>query len=85
MLVLGDLGYLGTTLEIPLKASKNHPLSKEDKAYNTWHSKHRIGVEHAIGRMKKFRIFADIHRGNGQVNMIASNVGALANLNLKTA
>ena len=85
ILVLGDLGYLGTTLEIPLKASKNHPLSKEDKAYNTWHSKHRIGVEHAIGRMKKFRIFADIHRSNGQVNMIACNVGALANLNLKTA
>jgi hypothetical protein len=84
MLVLGDLGYLGTSLEIPLKPSKNHSLSQEDKTYNNWHSKLRIGVEHGIGRMKKFRIFADIHRGNGHVNMIAQNVAALANLNLKT-
>jgi hypothetical protein len=84
ILVLGDLGYLGTTLEVPLKASKNKPLLSEEKEYNTWHSKLRIGVEHGIGRMKKFHIFADIHRNNGQVNMIAKNVGALANLNLKT-
>ncbi|MCP3972167.1 MAG: transposase family protein, partial [Rhodobacteraceae bacterium] len=27
VLVLGDRGYLGTPLEVPLKASKNHPLS----------------------------------------------------------
>jgi len=43
-----------------------------------------FGVEHAIGRMKKFRIFADIHRNNGLQNMIAKNVAALANVNLKT-
>ena len=85
ILVLGDLGYLGTTLEIPLKTSKKIPLTKEEKGYNTWHSKLRIGVEHGIGRMKKFNIFADIHRNNRQQNMIAKNVGALANLNLKTA
>ena len=35
--------------------------------------------------MKKFRIFADTHRNNGQADMIARNVAALANLNLKTA
>ena len=85
VLALGDSGYLGTTLEIPLKASKKKPLTKEQKDYNTWHAKLRIGVEHGIGRMKKFRIFADIHRNNQQQNMIAKNVGALANLNLKTA
>ncbi|MCP3971561.1 MAG: transposase family protein, partial [Rhodobacteraceae bacterium] len=71
--------------EVPLKASKNHPLTKEQKTYNTWHAKLRIGVEHGICRMKKFRIFAVIHRYNGQADMIAKNVGALANLNLKTA
>ncbi len=38
----------------------------------------RIGVEHAIGRMKKFRIFADITRNNSQQNMIAKNIAALA-------
>jgi len=84
MMVLGDLGYLGTNFEIPIKKTKNKELSKQDKAYNHWHSGLRIGVEHAIGRMKKFRIFADIHRNNGLQNMIAKNIGALANINLKT-
>ena len=83
ILVLGDLGYLGTTLEIPLKTSKKKPLTKEEQDYNRWHSKLRIGVEHGIGRMKKFNIFADIYRNNRQQNMIAKNVGALANMNLK--
>jgi len=85
MMVLGDLGYLGTDFEIPIKKPKNKGLSKENKRYNRWHSGLRIGVEHAIGRMKKFRIFADIHRNNGLQNMIAKNVAALANINLKTA
>lgn len=85
VLVLGDLRYLGTSLEVPIKASKNYPLTKEQKTYNTWHAKLRIGVEHGICRMKKFRIFAETHRNNRQINRIAKNVGALANLNLKTA
>ena len=85
VLVLGDLGYLGTSLEVPIKASKNHPLSDKQKTYNTWHAKLRVGVEHGICRMKKFRIFAETHRGNRHENMIAKNVGALANMNLKTA
>ena len=85
VLVIGDLGYVGTTLEVPLKRSKNRQLTKEEQEYNKWHSKLRIGVEHGICRMKKFRVFSDIHRNNRQQNMIAKNVGALANLNLKTA
>jgi len=85
MLVLGDLGYLGTDFEIPLKKSKKKPLTDNDKIYNQWHSSLRVGVEHAIGRMKKFNIFSDIHRGNGLQNMIAKNVAALANINLNRA
>jgi len=85
IMILGDLGYLGTNFEIPIKKPKGKKLSKENKHYNRWHSGLRIGVEHAIGRMKKFKIFADIHRNNGLQNMIAKNVGALANINLKTA
>jgi hypothetical protein len=85
VLGLGDLGYQGTVLEIPIKKLKKKELSKEDKKYNTWFSRLRIGVEHAIGRMKKFRVFADIHRKNRLQNMMAKNVGALANINLKIA
>ena len=85
IMVLGDLGYLGTGFEVPIKKPKKKALSKEDKAYNRWHSGLRVGVEHAIGRMKKFNIFSDIHRNNGLQNMIAKNVAALANINLKIA
>ncbi len=85
IMVLGDLGYLGTGFEVPVKKPKKKELSKEDKAYNRWHSGLRVGVEHAIGRMKKFNIFSDIHRKGGLQNMIAKNVAALANINLKIA
>jgi hypothetical protein len=85
VLGLGDLGYQGTMLEIPIKKPKKKELSKEDKKYNKWFSRLRIGVEHAIGRMKKFGVFAGIHRGNRLQNMMAKNVGALANMNLKIA
>ncbi len=81
---LGDLAYQGTACETPIKKPKKKEVSKEEKKYNRWFAGLRIGVEHAIGRMKKFRIFADIHRNNGLQNMIAKNVGALANINLKT-
>lgn len=85
IMVLGDLGYLGTAFEVPIKKPKKKALSKEAKAYNRWHSGLRVGIEHAIGRLKKFNIFSDIHRNNGLQNMIAKNVAALANLNLKIA
>ncbi len=48
IMILGDLGYLGTDFEIPIKKSKKKKLSKEEKVYNRWHSGLRVGVEHAI-------------------------------------
>ena len=84
-IVLGDMGYLRTDLEIPIKKQKNKEMQQEDKDYNRWHSSLRVGVEHAIGRMKKFNIFSDIHRNNGLENLIAKNIAALANINLKMA
>jgi hypothetical protein len=85
LIVLGDSGYLGTDLEIPIKKQKNKEMQQEDKDYNKWHSNLRVGVEHAIGRMKKFNIFAYINRGNRLENLIAKNIAGLANINLKIA
>ena len=82
-LVLGDLAYQGTSCEVPIKKSKNRPLSRKDKSYNRWFNSMRITAEHAIGRMKKFNIFSDISRGNRHENMIAKNIAGLANMNLK--
>jgi hypothetical protein len=62
-----DSGYQGyqndhTDLDIPYKKSKKGKLTKEEKDYNHALSRFRVRVEHAIGRMKKFRILADRYR-----------------------
>ena len=59
----GDLGYLGTNLTIPMKASKLHQLTQRQKDYNTRHSRKRIIVEHVLCSLKAFRILSDRFRG----------------------
>jgi len=64
-----DLGYLGIEKDYPDKLSslpnrkkRNLQLSQEQKEYNKDHSQKRIVIEHAICRLKKFRILADVFR-----------------------
>ncbi|NQY82519.1 MAG: hypothetical protein HRT36_05755 [Alphaproteobacteria bacterium] len=55
-------------------------MSKQEKHYNASNC-----ASGRIVRMKKFRIFAVIHRSNKQAHMITKNVAALANMNVKAA
>jgi hypothetical protein len=67
-----DLRYLGIEKDFPKQLY--HPyipyrkkrtflhLSQEQNEYNQGHSKKRIKIEHAICRLKKYRIFADVFR-----------------------
>ncbi len=62
-----DSGYQGyqkdhPDLDIPYKKSKNKPLTKDEKLYNQALSRFRVKVEHAIAKMKSFRILADKFR-----------------------
>ena len=62
-----DSGYQGyqedhPDIEIPYKKPKKGKLDKEEKEYNTALSRFRVRVEHAIRRMKTFRILADRFR-----------------------
>jgi len=62
-----DSGYQGyqndhAALDIPYKKPKKGTLSKQEKEYNHALSRFRVRVEHAIGRMKRFRILADRYR-----------------------
>ncbi len=62
-----DSGYQGyqndhPNLEIPYKKPKGGKLTKDEKHYNQALSRFRVRVEHAIARMKKFRILADRFR-----------------------
>lgn len=67
VVIIGDLGYLGldkmyAKAFIPIKSSKNKPLTKKDKAYSKKISKIRIVIEHVFAKLKVFRIFAGKYR-----------------------
>lgn len=56
-----DKGYLGIDKihgksMLPIKASKNHPLTNDEKWYNKELSKLRICIEHVNAFIKKFKI-----------------------------
>jgi DDE superfamily endonuclease/Helix-turn-helix of DDE superfamily endonuclease len=58
-----DLGYLGTNITIPLKASKLHPLTERQKLRNQRFSRKRIVVEHVFASLKAWHLLADRFRG----------------------
>lgn len=65
--VITDTGYLGlqkihTNTDMPKKRSKKHPLTAEDKQQNRIISSIRVLNEHAIGKLKRFKILADKYR-----------------------
>jgi len=47
---------------LPIKKSKNKPLSKDDKAFNREISRERAGTENAIGFIKRFKIVSESYR-----------------------
>lgn len=62
-----DSGYQGyqkdhPALDIPYKKSKKNPLAKDQKEYNHALARLRVKAEHALARMKRFRILADKFR-----------------------
>ena len=64
---LQDKGYQGlqklhANSTIPVKASKNHPLTKEEKKINREISKRRIYIEHINRYIKRFRILSYRYR-----------------------
>lgn len=67
-MVLADLGYLGLerlhahTL-LPVKATKYHPLTYEERLSNRVLARLRLTIERVIGRLKVFRILAERYRG----------------------
>ena len=65
--VLADSGYQGITKyhknsQIPIKKSKKHKLSTDEKQYNNIISKNRIYVEHVNRYLKRFRILSSRYR-----------------------
>jgi DDE superfamily endonuclease/Helix-turn-helix of DDE superfamily endonuclease len=77
----GDMAYLGTSLETPIRKPKGGELTASQKQQNRVVSRRRIVAEHGIGKMKVWRIAAERYRNpNRRHTLIMKNVAGLHNL-----
>ena len=82
-----DLGFLGVEKDyqkqkssLPIKKEKGCELTVQQKEYNRNHSAKRIVIEHAICRIKKYRIMNDIFRNRlRKYDRISDIVSGLVN------
>ncbi len=82
-----DLGFLGVEKDfpeqissLPFKKMRRKPLSVKEKEYNRIHASARVVAEHAICRIKKFRIMSDVFRNRlKRYNGISDIVTGLVN------
>jgi hypothetical protein len=87
-----DKGYVGvknyypdTPLVIPFKASRNHPLTEEQKAYNREVARYRIVVEHTMAQLNRFTVLRQVFRGQqrGRHGQVVRVVARLVNRRLR--
>ncbi len=65
--ILADSGYQGIAklypqAQTPVKSSKNHKLTKEEKAVNRQLSSQRMLVENTFAKFKAFKILSSRYR-----------------------
>jgi len=89
VVLLADTGFVGIDKQhpntlIPKKKPRGGELTDDDKAMNRLISSVRIGVEHAIGGMKRFRAVSEIYRNkNGWDDKLASVAAGLWNFHIQ--
>jgi len=70
--------------QTPVKKSKLHPLSQEQKASNRELSRKRILIENIIRRLKIFRILSERYRNRRKRFGLRFNlIAAICNMELK--
>lgn len=85
-----DKGFIGIkklfpNSEVPAKASKYHPLTKEQKQFNQQLAGERTMIEHRNRECKIFRICKDRYRGKHKnYEKTWKLVSAIVNLKLST-
>ena len=89
---MADKGYVGlknyypqTPVVIPFKASRNRPLTDEQKAYNREVARCRIVVEHTIAQLNRFTVLRQVFRGQqrGRHSLVVRVVARLVNRRLR--
>jgi hypothetical protein len=65
-----DKGYVGVKKDypevpivIPFEASRNHPLSADQEAFNREVARYRIVVEHTMAQLNRFTVLRQVFRG----------------------
>lgn len=77
----GDLGYIGTRCETPVKKPKNRSLTKAERDFNKKFNSGRIVVEHTFAHLKKFHILKDRFRNDiSRYNLIFKNICGIRNM-----
>ena len=84
-----DKGYVGMlkihqNVDIPLKNTKLHKLTKEQKKHNRTLAKKRIPVEHTNRRLKIFGILQQRYRSHSELGLRATLIASFCNANLYT-
>ena len=75
-----DLGYLGTSCEIPFRKSQNKALPAVQKTFNAQFATKRIVVEHTFAALKQYRILTYRFRNKlTTYNLIFKNIAGLTN------
>jgi len=75
-----DLGYVGTSCQIPIKKQPHQELTEKQKQFNEQFSQERIIIEHAICHLKKFKILSYKFRNRlNNYNLIFKNIAGLRN------
>jgi hypothetical protein len=79
----GDLAYIGTSCQTPIKKKKKIPLTEDQKSFNKQFSRSRITVEHVFAHLKKFNILNYKFRNPiSGYNLIFKNIAGIRNLQL---
>lgn len=81
-----DSGYQGaqhahTNTEIPIKKSKNKPLTKQQKKANRQLAKERIYIEHTNAKLKVFKLLENRYRSHSRFGLRATLMAAFVNAN----
>jgi len=79
ILLLADSGYQGLlnlhkNSRIPYKASKNCPLTAEQKSFNRELSRERIVIENINARIKTFKIMSERYRNRRSRHLLRMNL-----------
>ena len=79
----GDLAYIGTSCQTPIKKKKNKELTEGQKSFNKQFSRTRISVEHVFAHLKKFNILNHKFRNSiSNYNLIFKNIAGIRNFQI---